>query len=109
MRRRWEKFSAAVSAADKRGQAGVVAELFPFSEYFADAPQPLFKEGASCEEDMEVGCAALLPEVGGLQQSVFEGVSRVRQATAMRRAGRSASGARLVCYCFPCQILCSST
>jgi hypothetical protein len=44
-----------VSAPDKKGQPGVVAELFPFSEYFADAPQPLFKSGASYAEDMEVG------------------------------------------------------
>jgi hypothetical protein len=43
-----------VSALDKKGQPGVVAELFPFSEYFADAPQPLFKSGASYAEDMEV-------------------------------------------------------
>lgn len=69
MCRRWEKFSAAVSATDKRGQAGVVAALFPFGDYFADAPQPLFKPGASYEEDMEVGCAALLLEGSGLQQS----------------------------------------
>lgn len=51
---RWEKFSAAVSAPEQKGQPGVVAELFPFTEYFADAPQPLFKPGASYEDDMEV-------------------------------------------------------
>jgi intron-binding protein aquarius len=51
---RWEKFSAAVSSPDRRGKPGVVAKLFPFSEYFADAPQPLFKPGASYVDDMEV-------------------------------------------------------
>lgn len=56
--RRWEKFSAAASSADNRGKPGVVAGLFPFSEYFADAPQPLFKPGASYEDDMEVGGGA---------------------------------------------------
>lgn len=44
-----------MSAEDKRGKPGIVAELFPFTEYFADAPQPLFKSGASYEDDMEVG------------------------------------------------------
>eukprot|EP00879_Flechtneria_rotunda_P011994 GHRR01012527.1.p1 GENE.GHRR01012527.1~~GHRR01012527.1.p1 ORF type:complete len:1484 (+),score=529.45 GHRR01012527.1:151-4602(+) len=54
---RWEKFTAAVSAPDKVTTAAAVGELFPFKEYFADAPQPLFK-GISCDEDLEVarGC-----------------------------------------------------
>uniref|UniRef100_A0A383WJ31 Uncharacterized protein n=1 Tax=Tetradesmus obliquus TaxID=3088 RepID=A0A383WJ31_TETOB len=54
---RWEKFTAAVSPQQHRGVAASVGELFPFKEFFADAPQPLFK-GSSYEEDMEVaqGC-----------------------------------------------------
>lgn len=44
-----------MSAADKRGKLGVIAEMFPFAEYFADAPQPLFKPGASYDDDLEVG------------------------------------------------------
>eukprot|EP00775_Hariotina_reticulata_P014486 gene14486-14606_t len=54
---RWEKFTAALSAPERAGQAAPVGELFPFKDYFADAPQPLFK-GSSFEEDMEVarGC-----------------------------------------------------
>lgn len=49
-----------MSSPDKRGKPGVVAELFPFSEYFADAPQPLFKPVASYEDDMEVGGCGML-------------------------------------------------
>lgn len=43
-----------MSSPDRRGKPGIVAKLFPFSEYFADAPQPLFKPGASYVDDMEV-------------------------------------------------------
>jgi intron-binding protein aquarius len=53
---RWEAF---VSAANKRQAEGAapVALLFPFSDYFADVPPPLFR-GASFEADMAVarGC-----------------------------------------------------
>ncbi|GFR52139.1 hypothetical protein Agub_g14654, partial [Astrephomene gubernaculifera] len=55
---RWEKFCAAVERARGGGAgAGVVSELFPFKEYFADAPQPLFA-GQDFEQDMECarGC-----------------------------------------------------
>lgn len=38
---RWEKFEALVAA--RRGQPEAVKELFPFQEYYSDAPQPLFK------------------------------------------------------------------
>lgn len=38
-----------MSAPDRQGQPGVVGELFPFKEFFADAPQPLFK-GQSYDE-----------------------------------------------------------
>ncbi|GLI62109.1 hypothetical protein VaNZ11_004692 [Volvox africanus] len=50
---RWEKFTAAVERA-RAGGAGpaVISELFPFKEYFADAPQPLFA-GRDFEQDME--------------------------------------------------------
>lgn len=47
--RRWEKFLA---LADKLRTPTAVAELFPFAEYFADAPnQPLFA-GRSYDADM---------------------------------------------------------
>ncbi|KAG2449906.1 hypothetical protein HYH02_000012 [Chlamydomonas schloesseri] len=50
---RWEKFTAAVDRARAGGAgASVVAELFPFKEYFADAPQPLFA-GADFATNME--------------------------------------------------------
>jgi len=46
---RWEKFTALVERART---SAAVAELFPFKEYFADAPQPLFA-GKTYEQDME--------------------------------------------------------
>lgn len=46
---RWEKFSAAVASTDHKGKPASVGELFPFKDYFADAPQPLFK-GISYDE-----------------------------------------------------------
>ncbi|GIL75166.1 hypothetical protein Vretimale_7780 [Volvox reticuliferus] len=50
---RWEKFTAAVERA-RAGGAGpaVISELFPFKEYFSDAPQPLFA-GRDFDQDME--------------------------------------------------------
>lgn len=48
---RWERFTAAVAAAP-RDDAAAVARLFPFTDFFADAPQPLFKQ-AALEEDLE--------------------------------------------------------
>lgn len=38
-----------MSSQQHRGVAASVGELFPFKEFFADAPQPLFK-GSSYEE-----------------------------------------------------------
>lgn len=53
---RWEQFQEAANRRKSEG-AGVVALLFPFAEFFADAPQPLFR-GDDFEADMEVarGC-----------------------------------------------------
>jgi len=47
---RWEAYLAACKAQE--GDAGVVATKFPFTEYFASAPQPLFA-GASYAEDLQ--------------------------------------------------------
>jgi intron-binding protein aquarius len=47
---RWERFVATVSTAEP-DDVVAVARLFPFKEFFAEAPQPLFKE-QSVEEDM---------------------------------------------------------
>ena len=51
---RWEKFDAAVAAARARGEAAsspsFVADRFPFTGFFADAPQPLFS-GTDFEAD----------------------------------------------------------
>ena len=51
---RWEKFDAAVAAARAGGEAAstpsFIAERFPFVDFFADAPQPLFS-GTDFEAD----------------------------------------------------------
>ena len=58
---RWEKFGhAAKRAAAAEGDgaySGYVKELFPFGEYFSDAPAPLFP-GGSAEADLRAaeGC-----------------------------------------------------
>ncbi|KAG2495214.1 hypothetical protein HYH03_006820 [Edaphochlamys debaryana] len=50
---RWEKFCAAADRARAGGgAAALVGELFPFREYFADAPQPIFA-GKDWDTDME--------------------------------------------------------
>jgi len=49
---RWEAFTAQMAALPPDQQAGVVANHFPFVDFFADAPQPLFK-GYSYEDDMD--------------------------------------------------------
>lgn len=43
---RWEKFTASV---EKLRTPEAVNTLFPFHEFFGDAPQPIFK-GASYEQ-----------------------------------------------------------
>lgn len=41
---RWEKFSSAVKAQKSTNPNGCVAELFPFKDFFSDAPNALFNE-----------------------------------------------------------------
>jgi intron-binding protein aquarius len=48
---RWERFNAEVKKAPA-DDTEAVARVFPFTEFFKDAPQPLF-EKRSKEEDME--------------------------------------------------------
>lgn len=48
---RWERFCAAVVAAPA-DNVSVVKRLFPFTDFFVEAPPPLFKE-ESVEGDME--------------------------------------------------------
>lgn len=59
---RWEEYMSRVknsgtACPDAAPDAAQVATFFPFHEYFANAPQPIFK-GRSYEEDMEIaeGC-----------------------------------------------------
>uniref|UniRef100_A0A158PPL3 Intron-binding protein aquarius (inferred by orthology to a human protein) n=1 Tax=Anisakis simplex TaxID=6269 RepID=A0A158PPL3_ANISI len=57
---RWEQFENAVSQCAKKGtnpSPQSIAENFPFTNYFADVPPPLFK-GVSFDEDWEIaeGC-----------------------------------------------------
>ncbi len=51
---RWEAFQAAVQGATT---AEAIVAAFPFHEYFADAPQPLFN-GETAEANLEIakGC-----------------------------------------------------
>ncbi|MEJ1278572.1 aquarius [Cricetulus griseus] len=55
---RWEEYISRVkNTGSTSPDAAEVASFFPFHEYFANAPQPIFK-GRSYEEDMEIaeGC-----------------------------------------------------
>ncbi|GAB1286698.1 RNA helicase aquarius [Apodemus speciosus] len=55
---RWEEYMSRLkNTGSACPDAAEVAALFPFHEYFANAPQPIFK-GRSYEEDMEIaeGC-----------------------------------------------------
>ncbi|KAK7813480.1 hypothetical protein U0070_016998 [Myodes glareolus] len=55
---RWEEYISRVkNTGSTSPDAAEIATFFPFHEYFANAPQPIFK-GRSYEEDMEIaeGC-----------------------------------------------------
>merc|ERR1719210_1602308 len=54
---RWEKFLSQVQSEKSATPIDDIALHFPFTKYFADAPQPLFK-GQSYAEDLEIamGC-----------------------------------------------------
>ncbi|ELT95764.1 hypothetical protein CAPTEDRAFT_198998 [Capitella teleta] len=54
---RWEPFLARMKSRKNKPEVQHVAELFPFTKYFSNAPQPLFK-GQTFEEDFEIaeGC-----------------------------------------------------
>lgn len=55
---RWEEYISKVKVkGGKVPDVTDVSSLFPFHQYFANAPQPIFK-GKSYEEDMEIaeGC-----------------------------------------------------
>ncbi|XP_061752043.1 RNA helicase aquarius isoform X2 [Nerophis ophidion] len=55
---RWEEYMSKVKPKQGKGvEVETVAALFPFSKYFSNAPQPVFK-GRSYEEDMDIaeGC-----------------------------------------------------
>jgi intron-binding protein aquarius len=57
---RWEAYTRTTAKKDVEA----VASAFPFTDFFADAPQPLFK-GVSFEEDMEtaVGCKHYIDDI----------------------------------------------
>ncbi|XP_063707017.1 RNA helicase aquarius [Culicoides brevitarsis] len=48
----WEKFQLALNESDKKLSAEDFSQLFPFTKFFSDAPQPLFK--GSYEENLEI-------------------------------------------------------
>jgi len=74
---RWEAFGAAAAKREAEG-AAVVALLFPFADYFADAPPPLFR-AASYADDMRVarGCFTHL-------QSLFTELEECRAFEILR-------------------------
>lgn len=62
---RWEKFLNDIQQyEDDKYTIEIFAELFPFTRFFADAPQPLFS-GKSYEEDMKVahGCYTYITKI----------------------------------------------
>lgn len=55
---RWEEYMSKVKAkGSKPPEVADICSFFPFHQYFANAPQPIFK-GRSYTEDMEIaeGC-----------------------------------------------------
>ncbi|XP_046849502.1 RNA helicase aquarius-like isoform X2 [Xenia sp. Carnegie-2017] len=52
---RWEEFSSKLRK--RKNEVAAIAELFPFTSFFSNAPQPVFK-GKTWMEDMEIaeGC-----------------------------------------------------
>ena len=79
---RWEAFTSACAKRKAEG-APVVALLFPFADFFADAPQPLFR-GASYEQDLATatGCFTHL-------QRLFKELDECRAFEVCRKADRS--------------------
>ena len=74
---RWEAFCAAAAKREAEG-AAVVSLLFPFADYFADAPPPLFR-AASYADDMRAarGCFTHL-------QSLFTELEECRAFEILR-------------------------
>lgn len=55
---RWEEYMSKVKVkGSKPSEVADICNFFPFHQYFANAPQPIFK-GRSYMEDMEIaeGC-----------------------------------------------------
>ncbi|PSC68726.1 Intron-binding aquarius [Micractinium conductrix] len=75
---RWEKFAAQCSAAKT---PACVKELFPFTPFFADAPQPLFK-GERYAEDWEKaqGCFRHL-------RTMFQELEEIRPFELLKSQG----------------------
>ncbi|GAX76342.1 hypothetical protein CEUSTIGMA_g3788.t1 [Chlamydomonas eustigma] len=75
---RWERFSSLV---EKQCTSEAVTTAFPFKEYFADAPQPLFS-GHSYEADMERarGCFRHL-------KTLFQELEEIRPFELLRGQG----------------------
>eukprot|EP00798_Chlamydomonas_sp_ICE-L_P018650 gene18650-25166_t len=73
---RWEKFM--IHVGKRKGEAAAVAELFPFKEFFADAPEQVFS-GKTYEEDMERarGCFRHL-------KTIFQELEEIRPFELMK-------------------------
>ncbi|KAK3748727.1 hypothetical protein QZH41_015674 [Actinostola sp. cb2023] len=84
---RWEEYKSKLK--NKKGDVTAIAELFPFQEFFSNAPQPLFK-GQSLEEDTEImeGCYRYM-------KKIFQQLEEFR-AFELLRSGRERTNYLLV-------------
>ncbi|KAK2567367.1 RNA helicase aquarius [Acropora cervicornis] len=59
---RWEEYMSKLKT--QKGDALAISELFPFTKFFENAPQPVFK-GESFEDDMEIaeGCYRYIKKI----------------------------------------------
>ncbi|XP_015770296.1 PREDICTED: intron-binding protein aquarius-like, partial [Acropora digitifera] len=84
---RWEEYMSKLKT--QKGDALAISELFPFTKFFENAPQPVFK-GESFEDDMEIaeGCYRYI-------KKIFEQLEGFR-AFELLRSGRDRTNYLLV-------------
>nr|XP_058954982.1 RNA helicase aquarius-like [Pocillopora verrucosa] len=84
---RWEEYMAKLKA--RRGETAAISEFFPFTKFFENAPQPIFKM-SSYEEDMEIaeGCYRYI-------KKLFQQLEEFR-AFELLRSGRDRTNYLLV-------------
>lgn len=84
---RWEEYMAKLKT--RRGETAAISELFPFTKFFENAPQPIFKM-STYEEDMEIaeGCYRYI-------KKIFQQLEEFR-AFELLRSGRDRTNYLLV-------------